>query len=129
MPIGLAIAGANRNDFKLFAETVRSVPVRRPQPTRTAAQGLCLDKGYDYEDVERGLKQRHITPHIRRRGEPPLIGCVRGKPRRWKVHAEVLVRRRGLETHRASLPSNSPRNFRNRFRNVPRRRWKPVETG
>ena len=25
VPIGLAIAGANRNDFKLFAETVRSV--------------------------------------------------------------------------------------------------------
>ena len=46
---------------------------------------LCLDKGYDYKDCEQEACDRHVKPHIRRRGEPPLVGCVRGKPRRWVV--------------------------------------------
>ena len=46
---------------------------------------LCLDKGYDYADTEREVRDRRVVPHIRRRGEPPLVGCVRGKPRRWVV--------------------------------------------
>jgi transposase len=28
---------------------------------------------------------RRISPHIRRIGEQPLLGCVQGKPRRWVV--------------------------------------------
>jgi IS5 family transposase len=46
---------------------------------------LCLDKGYDYDDPEQEARARGVKPHIRRRGEPPLVGCVRGKPRRWVV--------------------------------------------
>lgn len=26
-----------------------------------------------------------MTPHIRRHGEQPLLGCTRGKPTRWVV--------------------------------------------
>jgi len=52
---------------------------------RRRPRHCCLDKGYDYRDVERGLIRRRIVPHIRRRGEPPLLGCVYGKPRRWVV--------------------------------------------
>jgi hypothetical protein len=44
---------------------------------------LCLDKGYDYADA--AVRKRRIIPHIRRRGESPRLGCVRGKPRRWVV--------------------------------------------
>jgi hypothetical protein len=32
---------------------------------------------------------RHIVPHIRRRGEQPMLGCVRGKPRRWVVERTI----------------------------------------
>ena len=46
---------------------------------------LCLDKGYDYKDAEYAVRRRGIVPHIRRRGEQPLLGCVRGRPRRWVV--------------------------------------------
>lgn len=45
----------------------------------------CLDKGYDYATVEAGIRRRGLRPHIRRRGERPMMGCVRGKPRRWVV--------------------------------------------
>jgi hypothetical protein len=46
VPVGLSVAGANRNDFKLFAETIQSIPVERPEPLAQAPQRLCLDKGY-----------------------------------------------------------------------------------
>lgn len=46
---------------------------------------LCLDKGYDYADAEKAVRDRRIVPHIRRRGEPPLTGRFRGKARRWVV--------------------------------------------
>ncbi len=47
MPLAVAVAGANRNDFKLVRETIEGLMVERPRPTRNVPQGLCLDKGYD----------------------------------------------------------------------------------
>ena len=87
IPLGLAIAGANRNDFKLFAATVTSVPVRRPRPRRTAAQGLCLDKGYDYAEVRTLAATFGFTLHLRTRGEEAQVLKRRAgvKARRWVV--------------------------------------------
>ena len=87
MPVGLVIAGANRNDFKLFAETVRSVPVHRPRPRPTAAQGMCLDKGYAYTEVRTLAATFGFTLHLRTRGEEAraLTRRARGKARRWVV--------------------------------------------
>ncbi|MFA4794774.1 transposase, partial [Leptospira kirschneri] len=45
----------------------------------------CLDKGYDFKDTEKLIRRRNIRPHIRRRGEKPLIGKYKGKPRRRVV--------------------------------------------
>jgi len=64
--------------------TLDAVPLRAPRGPRRPKH-LCLDKGYDYADTEREVRRRGVKPHIRRRGEPPLLGCVRGKPRRWVV--------------------------------------------
>jgi IS5 family transposase len=51
-----------------------------------AGQAICVcHKGYDYRDAERAVRSRGIVPHIRRRGENALLGCVRGKARRWVV--------------------------------------------
>ena len=51
VPVGLTVAGANRNDMKLLRATIESLVVERPQPTEEQPQGMCLDKGYDYEEV------------------------------------------------------------------------------
>ena len=51
VPIGLAVEGAKRNDFKMARATSVSIPVARPRPSRRRPQGLCLDKGYDYDEV------------------------------------------------------------------------------
>ena len=87
MPIGLAVAGANRHDFKLVEETITRIPVERPAPTLEQPQGLCLDKGYDYDEVRALLAEFGFTAHIRGRGEEAqAIKHEAGyKARRWVV--------------------------------------------
>lgn len=87
IPIGLAIEGANRNDFKMTKETIASIPIKRPQPTQEKPQGMCLDKGYDFDEVRDVLKAFGYTAHIRVRGEEAqAIKKEAGfKARRWVV--------------------------------------------
>ena len=68
IPVGLAVAGANRHDMKLVWATVDSIPVERPAFTREEPQGLCLDKGYDFDEVRRTIEEFGFTAHIRSRG-------------------------------------------------------------
>jgi transposase len=67
--------------------TLESIPVRRPEPTPDAPQGLCLDKGYDYDEVRDLVKEFGYTAHIRARGEEAqAIKHEAGfKARRWVV--------------------------------------------
>ncbi len=87
MPIGLAVAGANRNDMKLVRSTLESVVVERPEPTAAQPQGLCLDKGYDYQEVRDILAEFGFTAHIKARGEEAqAIKHEAGfRARRWVV--------------------------------------------
>jgi transposase len=87
VPIGLAIAGANRNDFKMVQATLQSIPIRRPKPTCKCPQGLCLDKGYDYDETRDLVREFGYTAHIRARGEEAqAIKHEAGfKARRWVV--------------------------------------------
>jgi putative transposase len=60
---------------------------KRPEPTATQPQHLCLDKGYAYEAVREALDVGGSTAHIRRRGEE--VQAKRDLPnyraRRWVV--------------------------------------------
>jgi hypothetical protein len=87
VPIGLAVEGANRNDFKMTRETIKSIPVKRPQPTPDTPQGMCLDKGYDDEEVYALLAEFGFTAHSRARGEEAnaLKQETRFRARRWVV--------------------------------------------
>ena len=85
MPVGLAVAGANKNDFKMFVETIWSIPVERPEPTAEAPQHLCLDKGYDYEQVRSLAEAFGFVAHIRSRGEETTEKQGGQKARRWPV--------------------------------------------
>ena len=96
----MAMAGANRHDMKLVKQTVNSLVVKRPRPTKKRPQGMCLDKGYDYAEVRDTLKEFGFTAHIRARGE---------EAQARKRHAGFKARRWVVErTHR----------WRNRFRRV-----------
>ena len=85
--MGLAVDGANRHDMKLVRATVDSLPVPRPAPSPDQPQGMCLDKGYDFDEVRRTLDEFGFTAHIRSRGEEAkAIKREAGfKARRWVV--------------------------------------------
>jgi putative transposase len=87
VPVGLAVDGANRHDMRMVEATVESIPVKRPKPTKRKPQGLCLDKGYDYDAVRELAKEFGYTLHLRTRGEEAqaLKRKVGFKARRWVV--------------------------------------------
>ena len=87
VPIGLAVDGANRHDMKLVRTTIESIVVERPEVTPEAPQGMCLDKGYDYDEVRAILAEFGFTAHIRGRGEEAkALAQEAGKrARRWVV--------------------------------------------
>lgn len=87
VPIGLAIEGANRHDMKRVRETIESIIVDRPEPTEEQPQGMCLDKGYDYQEVRDTLKEFGFTEHIHSRGEEAkMLKKEAGeRARRWVV--------------------------------------------
>ena len=89
MPLGLVVAGANRPDMKLLAPTLYSLVVARPEPTPAHPQGLCLDKGYDYEEVRATLGAFGFTAHIRARGEE---GRTLKRRARFRAHRWVVER-------------------------------------
>lgn len=82
--LAVTITGANTHDKWMVGQTLDASVFRGSRGPRRP-KNLCLDKGYDYADTEQEVRDRRIVPHIRRRGERRMVGCIRGKPRRWVV--------------------------------------------
>ena len=87
--MGLEVAGANRPDMTLVEATLESMPVERPEPTRSP-QHLCADKGYDYPSVRELVGAWGYTAHIpvkkAKRAKPAERAKVPGyRARRWVV--------------------------------------------
>ncbi|AZQ02992.1 IS5 family transposase [Leptospira mayottensis] len=84
IPLAITLTGANVHDKHGVKDTLNSILIfsgkRRKKPKH-----LCLDKGYDFQDIEVLIKRRNIQSHIRKKGEKPLIGKYNGKSRRWVV--------------------------------------------
>ena len=75
--------------MKLLETTLESTPLARPIPTEHTPQGLCLDRGYDYDRVRQLAVAQRVQPHIRTRGEE-LAEKIRDptwRARRWVVEA------------------------------------------
>jgi putative transposase len=87
IPLGVAVEGANRHDMKLLEPTLEAIIMERPEPTEEEPQNICLDKGYDYDEVRQILTAWGYTAHIRTRGEEASQKqCVPGyRARRWVV--------------------------------------------
>lgn len=84
LPIGLAVSGANTHDKRLVEETLENMPLNPPN-TDDLQQNLCLDKGYDYQDVHQTLIENGYEPHIIPRGEERQLkaNSPRYRARRW----------------------------------------------
>lgn len=75
--------------MKLLEATLASMPIARPIPAEYAPQGLCLDRGYDYDQVRELAVAQRLQSHIRTRGEE-LAEKIRDptwRARRWVVEA------------------------------------------
>jgi putative transposase len=70
IPVSVIITSANTHDMKAATDTLFPL--------------LCLDKGYDYPEIERESTKRRYVPHIRHRGEG-LIKLRYYSARRWVV--------------------------------------------
>jgi putative transposase len=55
--------------MKLLESTLASTPIARPIPTDQVPRGLCLDRGYDFDEVRELAVAHGFEPHIRTRGE------------------------------------------------------------
>ena len=86
--------------MKLLDDTIASVPIGRPIPTREQPQGLCLDRAYDYDVTRESVVGQRFVLHIRARGEDTgnQLRDPDWKPRRWVVEAchSWLNRNRGI---------------------------------
>jgi putative transposase len=87
IPIGITVEGANRHDMKLVEATLTSIPIERPEPTIEKKQNLCMDKGYDYNEVRELVKEFKYIAHIKGRGEEAqaIKKDIGFKARRWVV--------------------------------------------
>ena len=89
----VVITAANTHDMKATTETLDCIVTkRRPPPTKKKKQqqqqqNLCLDKGYNYPEIEHEVVKRGYVPHIRQRGEgKKSVKKRRHHPtRRWVV--------------------------------------------
>jgi putative transposase len=67
--------------MKVAVETLERTIVERPLKN----QNLCLDKGYDFPEIERESIKRRYIPHIRHRGVKKELIKIRCETKRWVV--------------------------------------------
>lgn len=73
--------------MKMVKETLEGIMIKRPKPTRERKQNICMDKGYDYDEIRELVKEFGFTAHIKSRGEEALALKRKAgyKARRWVV--------------------------------------------
>ena len=82
IPLSVIITSANTHDMKVTTNTLYNEVVKRPSDK----QNLCLDKGYDFSEIEREVIKRRYIMHIRHRGEGRAIKTrYYYSARRWVV--------------------------------------------
>ena len=87
IPIGLAVAGANRHDSKLVRETLDSIPIRRTNPSRRRPQRLFMDAGYIGKYVDKTVQEYGYIPMVQSRKHESEQQQINSKfqARRWVV--------------------------------------------
>jgi putative transposase len=86
-PLAVVVTGANTPDKTVALAPVDGMGVPRPERVVYRLHHLCLDKGYDYDDVSAGLVERAYILHLKHRGDPvPEVAPEKKHPaRRWVV--------------------------------------------
>lgn len=90
IPLSVIITAASTHDMKSAAKTLDNIMiVKRRRAQRKIVQNLCLDKGYDFQEIEYEAIKRGYVPHIRHRGEESLLAITKKHnhhpAKRWVV--------------------------------------------
>jgi putative transposase len=90
IPLSVVITAANTHDMKAAINTLDNIVVKRPSyKICNTKQNLCLDKGYDFQEIKDSVIKKGYLPHIPHRGgdEQPITrdGNRHSKIRRWVV--------------------------------------------
>lgn len=108
--LAAVIDGVNRHDMKLLEPTLDALVIERPEPSKDEPQGVCLDKGCDYDAVRELLIEQGYVPHARSRGEEAddLKRHPDAKARRWVIERDHgwLNRYRAILIHWCKKPEN-----------------------
>ena len=74
IPLSVVITAANVHDMKSAISVLDSIVVKRPSPKiNKEKQNLCLDKGYDFQEINDSVIKKGYLLHIRHRGEEQSI--------------------------------------------------------
>ncbi len=79
------ISGANRNDMKFAFPTLDGTVIDRPEKIE---ENLCMYKGYDFPEIDRGVGLRGYIGHIRRKGEE-VVRKKTHTAKRWVVERTI----------------------------------------
>jgi hypothetical protein len=81
------VTGANRHNIKRTQPTLETLVVERPEPNLAHPQGMCLDAGYDYQEVRAILAECGFTVHIHSLGDKAreLKQKAGSRAHRWVV--------------------------------------------
>ena len=73
IPLSAVVTGANTHDMKAAIDMLDNIVVKRPSSKiHKKKQNLCLDKGYDFQEIENGVIKKGYLPDIRHRGEQTI---------------------------------------------------------
>jgi transposase len=74
IPLSIVITAANVHDMKAAISVLDNIVVKRPSSKiNKERQNLCLDKGYDFREIENCVIKKGYLPHIPHRGEEQTI--------------------------------------------------------
>lgn len=57
IPLAIVVAAANRHDMKLFEQTLEAQQMVPADLDEDELRHLCLDRGYDYQEIRAILKR------------------------------------------------------------------------
>jgi transposase len=90
VPLAVTLTGGNRNDVTQLMPLIHAIPPVRGRRGRPRRRPLSLyaDRGYDHDKYRKLVRDKGITPHIARRGEPHGSGLG---THRWVVEQTIAL--------------------------------------
>ena len=89
-PLAVTLTGGNRNDVTQLMPLIHAIPPVRGRRGRPRRRPLSLyaDRGYDHDKYRKLVRDKGISPHIARRGEPHGSGLG---THRWVVEQTIAL--------------------------------------